>query len=114
MSKSTPDSVDADVRRIRLAADAFDPDIAERVDGLTATLDEYAAILAANQDARQNIGNATSPSIWPVLRSLWEAAADAHADTNPDDAPRLIQLSVSLARFTRNLVAATPANQESA
>lgn len=52
MSKSRPDSVHADVRRIRLVADGFDPDIAERVSGLAATLDEYAAILAANQDAR--------------------------------------------------------------
>lgn len=52
MSKSRPDSVHADVRRIQLVADGFDPDIAERVRGLTATLDEYAAILAANQDAR--------------------------------------------------------------
>ncbi|EIW58745.1 uncharacterized protein TRAVEDRAFT_29229 [Trametes versicolor FP-101664 SS1] len=114
MSKSRPDSVYADVRRIRLVADGFDPDIAERVRILTETLDEYAAILAANQDARQDIGNATNPSIWPVLRSLWDAAADAHADSEADDAPRLIQLSVSLARFTRNLVAATPANQENA
>lgn len=52
MSKSRPDSVYADVRRIRLVADGFDPDIAERVRILTETLDEYAAILAANQDAR--------------------------------------------------------------
>ncbi|KAI0350670.1 hypothetical protein OH77DRAFT_1430661 [Trametes cingulata] len=104
----------ADVRAIVLAAQGFDPDIGESVRRLVDVLDEYAAVLAKSRQARQNIGNANNPSIWPTLRRLWAAASHAHTDPDPEDAPRLIALSVSLARFTRNLVAATPSNQKEA
>ncbi|KAI0629173.1 spinocerebellar ataxia type 10 protein domain-containing protein [Trametes polyzona] len=114
MCDPTSDAPHPDVRRIHRAAEGSDPDIAERVRALTDILDEYAPTLAANDQARRNIGNATNPSIWSCLRALWRATADAHADPDQDDAPRLIRLSVSLARFTRNLVAASPTNQQRA
>ncbi|KAI0820362.1 spinocerebellar ataxia type 10 protein domain-containing protein [Trametes gibbosa] len=100
-----------DVQRIRKVAYAFDPDIAEQVRDLTDVLDEHASVLAASHDARQNFGDA---SIWPVLHALWQTTARAHTDPDPADAPRLLRLSVSLAKFTRNLVVATPANQKQA
>ncbi|KAH9852057.1 spinocerebellar ataxia type 10 protein domain-containing protein [Lenzites betulinus] len=102
------------VHRIHRAAHAFDPDIPDQVRVLTDVLDEFASVLAASDDARQDIGNAVKPSIWPVLHSLWQSTARAHADPDPADAPGLIRLSVSLAKFTRNLVAANTANQNKA
>ncbi|KAI0644173.1 spinocerebellar ataxia type 10 protein domain-containing protein [Trametes meyenii] len=106
--------MDADVRRIAIAAKGLDPDSPEGVRVLTDVLDEYAPILANDADARRNIGNATNPSIWPALSDLWNLASVAHVDPGPDDELRLVSLCVSLARFTRNLVARTPSNQERA
>ncbi|KAI0666754.1 spinocerebellar ataxia type 10 protein domain-containing protein [Trametes maxima] len=106
--------MDAAVRRIAIAAEALDPDNTERVRVLADVLDEYAPILANDTDARRNIGNATSPSIWPTLSHLWNLTSAAHTDPDPDDEPRLLSLCVSLARFTRNLVACEPSNQQRA
>lgn len=51
----------------------------------------------------------SEPSLWPVLHHLWQTAVDAQADDNYE--PLIKPLIPSLARFTRNLVAAVPYNQ---
>ncbi|KAI0372746.1 hypothetical protein BV20DRAFT_991022 [Pilatotrama ljubarskyi] len=114
MNEPDPDGGISDWQRIQLVAHGFDPDIGDSVRSLIDVLDEYAAVLAKSDKARQNMGNANSPSIWPTLHRLWQITSHAHADPDPEDASPLIALSVSLARFTRNLVAATPSNQEKA
>ncbi len=58
-------------------------------------------------------------AVWPDLRSLWIKIAAAHQvdsgeDENADYWGHLRRLAMSLARFTRNLVAAVPSNQERA
>ncbi|KAH9940943.1 uncharacterized protein BXZ73DRAFT_98771 [Epithele typhae] len=73
---------------------------------LVRLLDQSATVLARSSIARENIGNATSPSIWPILLRLWSQAAQYA--TNP---PLARPLTLTLAKFTRNLVAATPMNQ---
>lgn len=47
-----------------------------------------------------------SPSVWPGLNDLWKSV-DAENPANRD-------LIASLAKFTRNLVAAVPENQTKA
>ncbi|OSD02977.1 hypothetical protein PYCCODRAFT_1434862 [Trametes coccinea BRFM310] len=105
---------DADIQRLQAAAQAFDPDVAEQVQNITDVLDELSSILAKSDGVREKVGNATDPPVWPILHRLWDIASNAHADPDPDDAPQLIRLAVSLARFTRNLVAAAPSNQQRA
>ena len=63
--------------------------------------------------SRQNLGNATSPSLWPVLRTLWHSVLNAHvgSDLRPELTALLMDICLSLAKFTRNLVAQNPANQ---
>ncbi|KAI0658023.1 spinocerebellar ataxia type 10 protein domain-containing protein [Cubamyces menziesii] len=104
----------ADVRKLYDAAQTFDPDVAEHVQALTDILDEYASILAKSDGARRQLGDSPDPPLWLTLRRLWDITSEAHADPDQDDIPRLINLSISLARFTRNLVAAAPFNQERA
>jgi hypothetical protein len=69
------------------------------------TLDEIADDLAKDIHVRQRMGQAT-PSVWPGLSNLWKAA-----DTENPSGRDLI---ASLAKFTRNLVAAVPENQAKA
>ena len=56
----------------------------------------------------QNIGNTTSPSIWPLIRQLWVETLEAHTlpDLDATTTRLLADVVVSLAKFTRNLVAA--------
>lgn len=59
------------------------------------------------------------PSVWPDLRRLWATITAAHSGLTSEDEdsgqePTLRNLCISLARFTRNLVAAVPYNQERA
>ncbi|KAJ3540044.1 hypothetical protein NM688_g6281 [Phlebia brevispora] len=80
------------------------------------TLDELSKIIAANVDIRTQIG-ASEPSLWPSLRRLWFKTAEAHRFTTDRDDEEVVQLRklcLSLARFTRNLVAAVPQNQQNA
>ncbi|KAI9066956.1 hypothetical protein FKP32DRAFT_1644839 [Trametes sanguinea] len=104
----------ADIHRLHAAAHAFDPDVPDKVHKLTDALDELSSILAKSLGVREKLGDATDPPAWPILRRLWDITLNAHADPDPDDVPQLIHLSVSLARFTRNLVAAVPSNQQRA
>ena len=65
---------------------------------------------------RIRLGNA-EPSIWPLLHQVWEDITSAHAAQTDDDIRRqteLRRLCYSVARFTRNLVAGVPYNQDRA
>jgi ABC-type transporter Mla subunit MlaD len=68
-------------------------------------LDEIADDLAKDIHVRQQMGQA-SPSVWPGLNKLWRSI-DARNPASRD-------LIASLAKFTRNLVAAVPDNQTKA
>ncbi|RDX48254.1 hypothetical protein OH76DRAFT_1484158 [Lentinus brumalis] len=106
----------AAVLAIQNAADSFDPDVPGQVHELVRVLDQASTLLAADEHARENIGNATSPSIWPVLGHLWAQTLHGHMlpDPEPEQAAELSLLCASVAKFTRNLVAAVPRNQERA
>lgn len=75
------------------------PDTASQI------LDEMADDLGKDIRVRQQVGRA-SPSVWPGLKNLWESV-DAEDPSSRD-------LIASLAKFTRNLVAAVPENQAKA
>jgi hypothetical protein len=68
-------------------------------------LDEIADDLGKDIHVRQQMGQAT-PSVWPGLNNLWKSI-DARN-------PACRDLIASLAKFTRNLVAAVPENQTKA
>lgn len=53
---------------------------------------------------------ANKPSIWPGLHKAWETFARQVARDEGDAPTR--SLVMSFARFTRNLVAAVPSNQQ--
>jgi ataxin-10 len=55
------------------------------------------------------------PSIWPDLQKLWHTVADAQLSSRHSwdgDEESLQMFSVNLAKFTRNLVAGVPYNQD--
>ena len=60
------------------------------------------------------------PNIWGDLRRLWIATSAAHSrlkieeESDEEEEGHLRALTVSVARLTRNLVAAVPYNQEKA
>ena len=57
---------------------------------------------------------ANKPSIWPGLHQAWDALAlAAQVAFDEGNAPTR-SLVISFARFTRNLVAAVPSNQQNA
>lgn len=72
------------------------PDTAKQI------LDEIADDLGKDIHVRQRMGQ-SSPSVWPGLNNLWKSI-DAENPASRD-------LIASLAKFTRNLVAAVPENQ---
>ncbi|KAF8449096.1 spinocerebellar ataxia type 10 protein domain-containing protein [Boletus edulis BED1] len=77
----------------------------------TAALDSIANDLARDEGLRVQMGT-NNPSIWPGLNRAWDtlAARVAH-----DEGDALAQsLVTSFGRFTRNLVAAVPSNQQNA
>ncbi|KAI9511595.1 spinocerebellar ataxia type 10 protein domain-containing protein [Russula earlei] len=68
--------------------------------------------LASDKALRVQLGS-QHPSIWPPLHELWNAIARAQsAGTDTDD--QHSQLLISLAKFTRNLIADVPFNQKNA
>jgi hypothetical protein len=75
------------------------PDTARQI------LDEMADDLGKDVGVRKRLGRA-SPSVWPGLNNLWKSV-DAENPTSRE-------LIASLAKFTRNLVAAVSENQEKA
>ncbi|KAG1746702.1 spinocerebellar ataxia type 10 protein domain-containing protein [Suillus paluster] len=83
----------------------------DSVPSLTRALDTIASDLARNEDLRIRMGS-DGPSIWPSLQQLWNFLADyPSADA---DVPALRILVISVARFTRNLVASVAENQRNA
>ncbi|KAI0825852.1 spinocerebellar ataxia type 10 protein domain-containing protein [Irpex lacteus] len=87
---------------------------------LVDVLDEHSKSLAVDEQLRQEIGSDT-PDIWLDLRRLWTVVANSVStiededDENEDGAAAgLRSLCVSVAKFTRNLVAAVPENQSRA
>ena len=55
------------------------------------------------------------PPIWPELRKLWRAIAETQISSRPSwdgNEESLRKFSVNLAKFTRNVVAGVPHNQE--
>ncbi|KAL1747910.1 spinocerebellar ataxia type 10 protein domain-containing protein [Schizophyllum fasciatum] len=108
------------IRRFKNAEAAFGaPDGA-----FTGALDGISAALASDIELRLGIG--ADPAVWPVLRTLWRRLSDAQTalleardededgDGDDDEARHLRRATLSLARFTRNLVAAVPQNQDRA
>lgn len=87
---------------------------------LISALDAVAHDLTRKLQKRTELGS--DPSLWPELRRLWKDLARAHLsfwdDSETDEAEdqskrqlHLRNLSISVARFTRNLVAGVPDNQ---
>ncbi|KAI0077713.1 hypothetical protein K474DRAFT_1044426 [Panus rudis PR-1116 ss-1] len=87
---------------------AFDATIPSTVDSLIDCLDTFSKAFATDVSTRQQLGN-SDPSIWPNLHRLWLVAA-SNSPTSLGD-KSLHKFRLSLARFTRNLVAAVPENQ---
>ncbi|KAH7890707.1 spinocerebellar ataxia type 10 protein domain-containing protein [Phlebopus sp. FC_14] len=83
----------------------------ESVPSLTRTLDTIANDLAKDEGLRTRMG-IDSPSIWPSLRQLWKFLVEQVTAHEDDISTRT--LVVSLCRFTRNLVAGVPQNQQNA
>lgn len=96
------------------------------------------SIYAWPEDCSVRIGT-TEPSVWPELLSIWHhlanttehpeehaitpsaaaTSAEVHGDSvdfnvHNDEEEPFIALTLSLAKFTRNLVADVPSNQSSA
>ncbi|KAG1750046.1 spinocerebellar ataxia type 10 protein domain-containing protein [Suillus occidentalis] len=83
----------------------------ESVPSLTRALDTIASDLARDGDLRIRVGS-ENPSIWPSLQQLWNFLADyPSADA---DVAELRTLVISVARFTRNIVAGVAVNQQNA
>ncbi|KAH0836602.1 hypothetical protein J3R83DRAFT_8302 [Lanmaoa asiatica] len=77
----------------------------------TASLDSIASDLARDEGLRVQMGT-SDPSIWPSLHRTWDILAGQVAlDENN---PSTRSLITSFAKFTRNLVAAVPSNQQNA
>ncbi|KAF8557778.1 hypothetical protein OG21DRAFT_1536824 [Imleria badia] len=77
----------------------------------TVPLDRIANALARDEGLRVQMG-ASNPPIWPGLHKAWETLAGQVARDEGDAPTRT--LVMSFARFTRNLVAAVPSNQQNA
>ncbi|KAI0794004.1 spinocerebellar ataxia type 10 protein domain-containing protein [Fomes fomentarius] len=108
------------VLRVQTLTDIFDPDAPGQVQQLVRALDQLSTLLAGSLHARCNIGKDSNPSIWPVLHRLWFQTLSAHIDPEPNHVPhpelpvQITLLSTTLAKFTRNLVAQVPSNQQQA
>ncbi|KAG1831254.1 spinocerebellar ataxia type 10 protein domain-containing protein [Suillus variegatus] len=83
----------------------------DSVPSLTRVLDTIADDLARSGDLRIRMGS-ENPSIWLSLQQLWDLLAEyPSADA---DVAELRVLVISVARFTRNIVAGVAANQQNA
>lgn len=90
------------------------------IQNITSLFEEHSKLLAVDEELRAEVGQA-QPDIWSELRRLWTAVSAAHSAMVSEDEEEgdvrgefLRTLAVSLARFTRNLVAAVPDNQQRA
>ncbi|EJD48043.1 hypothetical protein AURDEDRAFT_163014 [Auricularia subglabra TFB-10046 SS5] len=74
-----------------------------------AELDDASRLLARDPALRQELG--ANAALWSRLDDLWKSAAGDAQEDDPDDTD---WTTLSLARFTRNIVAGEPANQQRA
>ncbi|KAH9993736.1 hypothetical protein BJV74DRAFT_884332 [Russula compacta] len=75
-------------------------------------LDNLSRELVSNKDLRVQIGS-QHPSIWAPLHELWDNITRAHS-TGIDLDGQQTRLVLSVAKFTRNLIADVPSNQKHA
>ncbi|KAL0953516.1 hypothetical protein HGRIS_004740 [Hohenbuehelia grisea] len=122
---ASPDDQKAEINtRFLDVATKLDINIREHLVTLTSTLDALASDLAKSHGLRQRAGS-SEPRIWPQLRKLWRDLArvqltfwdgdDSDGEGEGDEERRqqsLRLLCTSLAKFTRNLAAEVPENQE--
>ncbi|KAJ7035643.1 spinocerebellar ataxia type 10 protein domain-containing protein [Mycena alexandri] len=108
------------------ACAAFDVNSQSDVASLATLLEPITAKLAQSKSQRERLGE--NDELWTDLRKLWRDLSraqltfwdnDDSGDEGDDDAEKIKQhnlknLSASLARFTRNLVAGIPRNQKKA
>ncbi|KAI4517743.1 hypothetical protein K525DRAFT_273327 [Schizophyllum commune Loenen D] len=116
------------VQRFKQGAEALDLRDFASLSSLSSTLDAISTPLASDVELRASFGS--NPSIYPSLRKLWRDLSHAQltfwADEGDDDDEGEASLEdseqqratkgacLSLARFTRNLVAAVSENQNRA
>ncbi|KAL5531612.1 hypothetical protein ACEPAG_4489 [Sanghuangporus baumii] len=72
-------------------------------------LDDISVVLARNDIERENVGR-SSPKIWEPLCKVWTSLAARDINTLTSG-PIYSTWTISIARFTRNLVAQNPKNQ---
>ncbi|GJE91157.1 spinocerebellar ataxia type 10 protein domain-containing protein [Phanerochaete sordida] len=100
------------------ASSKLDVSVESSIQSVINVLDGQAKLLAADEELRADVGSA-QPDVWSPLRRMWTLLSMAHSamvSEDDDDAHEAVlrNFTVSLARFTRNLVAAVTANQERA
>ncbi|KAK7687932.1 hypothetical protein QCA50_009151 [Cerrena zonata] len=96
-------------QRLSDAWTALDRNNTSTVVPLIDLLDELAKTLAREESFRVQVGTSVPP-LWPILQEIWALAAIP----TPDGDSNIRNLRLSVARFTRNLVAAVPYNQQQA
>ncbi|PFH51920.1 hypothetical protein AMATHDRAFT_74613 [Amanita thiersii Skay4041] len=111
------------ISQFKTALERYDINSTTGVETFASTLDGIASDLAKNRRNREEIGS--DVVIWLGLLNLWRDLAhtqltfwedtdDEDIDANSGRQTLLRRLCTSAARFTRNLVAETPRNQERA
>ncbi|KAF8631860.1 hypothetical protein AX15_002130 [Amanita polypyramis BW_CC] len=111
------------LEHLRNACSAYDINSELSISSLTDTLNTVSGELAQSRQRREDLGS--SPALWSDLRKLWRDLASAQltfwedldgsqTEDQSDRQIRLRTLCLSTARFTRNLVAGVPHNQEQA
>ncbi|KAI0788785.1 spinocerebellar ataxia type 10 protein domain-containing protein [Abortiporus biennis] len=80
---------------------------------LTDVLDDLSKAFARDHELREQVGK-QEPVVWEHLEELWNLTAYAHSRDTGDGNVLLSNLCLSTAKFTRNLVAAVPHNQQQA
>lgn len=81
-------------------------------------MSQYSYVCISNTDtgilfSRSVVGKA-DPTIWSTLHSLWEITSNAHLNPYIESSANLDMLCLSIAKFTRNLVACNSDNQQAA
>ncbi|EIM80460.1 uncharacterized protein STEHIDRAFT_125988 [Stereum hirsutum FP-91666 SS1] len=75
------------------------------------SLDVFSQRLASDSALRVHLG-CSLPSIWPALGRVWSAADASVTADDSEDIAETESAIVSAGKFTRNLVAGVPSNQE--
>ncbi|KZT01323.1 uncharacterized protein LAESUDRAFT_664148 [Laetiporus sulphureus 93-53] len=106
--------VDPLIRRVHDVLRTFDRDSVQSILDLTDALNKCSVLLAKDQTLKssRHVVGETNPSLRKLVQELWKTSAELHADEDIISTTQLATLSQSLAKFTRNLVAAEPHNQQ--